>query len=297
MQGFHLHSQDVIKPSFWQPSKEINRNRTAAVAMGMSAAYAGGMSILYSTWYRDYEQSGFHSFDDSKEWNQMDKLGHTGSSYYLGRWSGNLLKWAGTDPKKAAWIGAGAGFVFQFTIEMLDAYSAKWGYSHSDVIANTAGSLLYLTQELGWKEQRITFKISYSESGLARYRPDALGSSLPERILKDYNGQTYWLSANLNSFFPKSSFFPVWLNLAAGYGADGMLGAISNTGAARYTDRDQDFKRIRQFYIAPDIDLTKIESGSGLINALQEVFGFIKFPAPAVELNSNGKVIFHPVFF
>ena len=49
-----------------------------------------------------------------------------------------------------------------------------------------------------------------------------LGSSLPEQILKDYNGQTYWFSANLHSFFKKSKI-PKWFNIAVGYGAEGMI--------------------------------------------------------------------------
>ena len=46
-------------------------------------------------------------------------------------------------------------------------------------------------------------------------------------MLKDYNGQTYWLSANLKSFFPGSNI-PPWLNVAIGYGADGMFGGFEN---------------------------------------------------------------------
>jgi hypothetical protein len=48
---------------------------------------------------------------------------------------------------------------------------------------------------------------------------NVLGSSLAEQMLKDYNGQTYWLSVNLHSFYKN----PKWLNLAIGYGANGML--------------------------------------------------------------------------
>jgi hypothetical protein len=39
-------------------------------------------------------------------------------------------------------------------------------------------------------------------------RSDELfGSSWIERMLKDYNGQTYWLSANLNHF-SKDQIYP-----------------------------------------------------------------------------------------
>jgi hypothetical protein len=45
--------------------------------------------------------------------------------------------------------------------------------------------------------------------------------------LKDYNGQTYWASANFKSFFPKSNL-PPWLGVSVGYGAEGLFGAEEN---------------------------------------------------------------------
>ncbi len=35
-------------------------------------------------------------------------------------------------------------------------------------------------------------------------------------MLKDYNGQTYWLSFNVASFLPTNSGFPYWLNMSLG---------------------------------------------------------------------------------
>jgi hypothetical protein len=71
-----------------------------------------------------------------------------------------------------------------------------------------------------WKEQRITPKFSFHTTQYAQYRPNVLGSSLAEQMLKDYNGQTYWLSVNTPSIKAQN---PKWLNLAIGYGANGML--------------------------------------------------------------------------
>src|SRR5690349_20178397 len=63
---------------------KINR-RYRNTVIGMGAAYAGGMAILYQQWYKDYPQSSFHLFNDGDEWLQMDKAGHAGSAYYLAR--------------------------------------------------------------------------------------------------------------------------------------------------------------------------------------------------------------------
>jgi hypothetical protein len=71
-----------------------------------------------------------------------------------------------------------------------------------DIIANASGTALFVSQELLWKEQRITPKFHTTQ--YAQYRPNVLGSSLAEQMLKDYNGQTYWLSVNLHSFYKGS---------------------------------------------------------------------------------------------
>jgi hypothetical protein len=84
------------------------------------------------------------------------------------------------------------------------------GASSGDIIANASGTALFVSQELLWKEQRITPNFFHTRH--AQYRPNVLGA-LAEQILKDYNGQTYWLSVNLHSFY-KGSKIPnglIWL--------------------------------------------------------------------------------------
>lgn len=83
----------------------------------------------------------------------------------------------------------------------------------------------------GGVEQRFLLKWSAHPTDFAPQRPDVLGSTLPERLLKDYNGTTVWLSANLNAFGWKS--LPPWLKVAAGMGAEGMLTARNNPGGYR----------------------------------------------------------------
>ncbi|CAN5631158.1 DUF2279 domain-containing protein [soil metagenome] len=296
----HLHAgaqhlpQDSI--SFFTPSPVYNPAKANGLAIGMTTAYVGGMSILYGVWYKDYPTQAFHLFDDSKEWLQMDKLGHTGSAYYLSRWSAGMVRWTGTEQKKAAWIGTGIGYGFQLTVEVMDGFSSEWGFSTTDILANTVGAGLFLSQELGWKEQRIAFKMSYHQSDFAKYRPNVLGSSFSERVLKDYNGQTYWLSANIKSFLHRESKFPAWLNFAVGYGADGMVGAEDNNVETEGTP-PADLKRYRQYYLSADIDLTRIKTRSPLLKTVFEVFGFIKIPAPTIEYNSKGNFVFHPFYF
>ena len=138
--------------------------------------------------------------------------------------------------------------------------------------------------------------MKYGEPMLNQRSDSLFGSSLPERALKDYNGQTYWLSANLQSFFPKSKL-PPWLNVAVGYGASGMFGGYDNKWESGGTTIDRsDIPRQRQWYLAPDIDFTRIKTKSKFLKTAFFVLNCLKFPAPALML-SNGKLKVHAVYF
>jgi hypothetical protein len=120
-----------------------------------------------------------------------------------------------------------------------------------------------------------------------------LGSSFSEQILKDYNGQTYWLSVNLHSF-AKGSKIPKWLNLALGYGAEGMItGRTENTTAFLASNP----QRFRQFYLSLDVDLTKIKTNSHFLKTVFSVFNTVKIPAPTIEFVRFNEVKYHFIYF
>lgn len=266
-------------------STSFNKKRFAAVIATEATLYTGTLIGLNELWYKDYPRSSFHLFDDTNEWLQMDKVGHVMTSYSVGRVGIGLMKWSGVERKKAIWYGGMLGSVFLTTVELLDAYSSQWGFSVADFTANTAGSLLVIAQELAWDEQRMVLKYSFQQSRYAKYRPNMLGSNLQENLLKDYNGQTYWLSLNISSFMKKETKFPKWLNVAIGYGADGMIGARSNPVLVDASGNTLDFQRYRQFYLSLDVDLTRIPTKSKFLKTVFNTIGFIKFPAPALEFN------------
>jgi hypothetical protein len=280
-----------FNPSHAQQTAKDSCSRITYTIAGTGAVYAASMTGLYSLWYKDYPQSGFHFFNDNAEWLQMDKLGHLGSAYYLTNWSTGLFKWSGLNHKKAAWAGGASSMLFLTTVEVFDGFSSQWGFSSGDMVANAAGAGLSVYQELRWQEQRIKIKFSFSESKYAKYRPDQLGTSYVEHLFKDYNGQTYWLSGNIHSFLKPDSKFPKWLNVAVGYGVDGLTGARANVAGT------ESFERHRQFYIAPDIDLTRIPVKGKFLKTVFETIGFIKFPAPALELRDDGSIKGYWLFF
>lgn len=252
-----------------------------------------GLSVL---WYADYPKSSFHLFNDNKEWLQMDKVSHAAVSYSIGKAGFDLLRWPGVKKKKAVWYGGTAGFFYLAAIELMDGFSAEWGASLGDLTANAIGSAGFISQQLVWDEQRILLKWSYSNSKYSQYRPNTLGRNLPERMLKDYNGQTGWLSVNIRSFLQNDSRFPEWLNVALGYSADGMLGGDFNPVEENGKVLPS-FERTRQYFLSLDLDLSRIKTRSKALKLIFNTFGFIKIPFPAVEYNSGRQWILHGIYF
>jgi len=280
-----------------------SKPRLIAVTATYAAAWTGTIIALNEIWYKDFPKSKFHAFDDSREWLQVDKVGHTFSAYRLSLGYSSVLQWSGMSKRKSVYLGALSGVLSHSVIEILDGISAKWGFSWSDMGANILGSGMYAGQYAMWGEQRVLFKFSrqnttYPEGMLRNRANDLYGTSPFSSIFKDYNAQTYWLSSNLRAFLPKSKL-PKWLNLAVGYGADGMYGGFEN----KWTDSEtgisynrSDVARLRQFYLSPDIDLSRIKTKSKYLNALFTAFN-LKIPMPTLEIRSNGKVKFHGLFY
>ncbi|MGV3529076.1 MAG: DUF2279 domain-containing protein [Flavisolibacter sp.] len=283
-------------------SAAIHNGRKWFAGGASVALYGGSFYYLNEAWYKKYPRSSFHTYNDSGEWMQMDKVGHAWTAYNTSRATTALWKWAGLPDKKAVVLGSLSGFAYLTVIEFLDGHSTEWGWSWSDIAANTSGSGLFALQQLAWGEQRIQYKFSSHkinyEPGLKARADDLFGSSLPERLLKDYNAQTYWFSFNLHLFLPESRL-PRWLNVSVGMGAQNMLGGYENVAfdenGNKIFDRS-DLRRYRQWYIAPDVDFTKIHTNSRFLRTTFELLNVLKCPAPALEF-SNGRFRFHALTF
>jgi len=277
-------------------SSLYNHKRLRAVVISEAAIYAGSLYLLNDLWYKDYPRSSFHFFNDNNEWLQMDKLGHASISCTIGTIGYESLKWCGVENKKAIWYGGCLGSVYLLTIEILDGLSSEWGFSVGDFSANTFGSVVFMSQQFAWNEQRIKIKYSYHPTDFPDYRPDLLGKDITQSWLKDYNGITYWLSGNISLFLKKDSHFPKWLNIAFGYGAEGMIGGYENPSSHNGIAMPH-FNRYRQFYLSPDIDFTKIKTKSKFLKGVFYTLNFLKFPAPALEYSKEKNLRFIPVYF
>ncbi len=287
--------QNDARLSLKQLEYPYSRKRVKLITAANIVGYGGTMVGLYAAWYRNYPQGKFHVFNDLPEWKQVDKFGHVFSAYASGKASMELWRWTGIDRKKRIWIGGMSGAVYQTVIETLDGFSSEWGWSWGDIGANILGSGLLVAQELAWDEQRIQLKWSfhrkrYVDPALNARSDKIFGKSSPERFLKDYNGQTYWISSNLRAFFPHSNI-PAWLSVSLGTGAEGLFGANENIGRDKEGNIEfsrTDIKRYRQWYFAPDIDLTKIKTNKKGIRFALMILNIFKFPTPSLEYSAKG---------
>ena len=276
-----------VKPdSLHTPKKNIIWGAT-----GLSLAYGTSLYILSQTWYEQSNKTSFHFFNDIREWQQLDKAGHAWGSFHESRLGVNALRSAGVPAKKAIIYGGLLGFVLQSPIEWLDGYAPDYGASVSDLGANALGSVAVITQELVWGQLRLQPKYSFHQSGLASRRPQVLGRTTLEQALKDYNGQTYWLAADVSAFLPQNSKYPPWLNLAVGYGGEQML------YGEPATNRQNGFQAYRQYYVTLDLNLMRIKTRSKFLRTAFYVLSSIHLPAPAVEYNQKQGFKFYPVYF
>lgn len=268
----------------------VNYQKRKIVLVSASGALiAGSLIYLNNAWYSDYKTGKFHFFDDSKEWLQMDKAGHVFSTYQLSRLMMESFEWAGYNRKQTLFIGGTIGFLYMTGVEIMDGYSEGWGFSWGDMTANAIGTALAISQQAFWREQRFLVKYSFAQSGLAQYNPSLLGEEVYTQWLKDYNAQTYWLSANPSSFLKKSSKFPKWLNIAFGYSAYGMINGFYNS----FQVRDESgnvlkLDRQRRYYLSLDVDLTRIRTKSKFLKGLFSVFNILKIPSPTLQFSDSG---------
>lgn len=301
---------------FWDYPPKLHKGRFWTAATTGAVAYTGTLVTLNELWYKQYPRTSFHFFNDAHEWQQMDKAGHMFTAYFEADWVHSITRWTGMKKKPAILTSAIVASGLQATVETLDGFSSEWGFSVFDFMSNIAGSGLWAIQEWEWEEQRIRMKVSstyrsYPEEPVYGIPPDAMttlrartnnlfGENILQSFLKDYNAQTIWLSVNLHSFMPEESKFPKWLNIAVGYGAENMFGGFRNEWTvdnSMFELSNDKYPRYRQFYISPDIDLSKIPIKSKPLRMLVCMANIFKIPAPALEFNGKHGVKWKWIYF
>ena len=300
---------------FWDYPPTLHKGRFWTAASAGAVSYTGALITLNELWYKQYPRTTFHFFNDATEWQQMDKAGHMFTAYFEADWLYSIARWTGMNRKSSIWTSAIVATGLQATVETLDGFSSEWGFSVYDFVSNVGGSSLWAAQQMVWDEQRVRMKVSstyrsYPEkvihgtpsgSTTLRERTDDLyGDNIFQSFLKDYNAQTIWMSVNIHSFLKEENKFPKWLNVAVGYGAENMFGGFENEWEKEgisFSLPEDDYPRYRQFYISPDIDLSKIKIKSKPLKMIVCMANIFKIPAPALEINGRGGIKWKWMYF
>lgn len=278
------NAQDsIVKPD----SNVLNKKALYKAVAFESAYYAGAMIVLQNTWYHNRKVVKFHFYNDNNGYLQVDKFGHAFGAYIESYIGYKCLINSVISKSQALIYGGSLGLILQTPIEIMDGIHEGWGFSWGDMAANAIGSGLFVGQELLFNEQIVKYKFSYWESSYSHKANGYLGVNMFDRILKDYNGHTYWLSMPVNKIFKKKQI-PSWLNVAVGYGANGMYGEFGNILSYNGVEIPS-ATRYRQYLLSLDIDWTKIKTKSKFLRVILQGLTFVKFPFPTLEYNSMGR--------
>lgn len=281
-----------IPPAGPEPSG-INQGRFIGVFVGTAAFYTITLLMLRKQWYK--KKVPFHTFNDNGEWLQMDKVGHAATAYCMSRGGYELMRWSGVNERASILTGGLLALLFQTTLEVYDGHAEGWGFSKGDMLANVAGTALFMGQQYGTGQQVVSMKYGFRKTIFPPYRPNLLGKTTGQQMLKDYNGQQYWLSVNLASVLPVGPSFPRWLNLDLGYSGSGMIGGHENPRVVDKDGREVKFTRYRQFFISPDADLSRIGTFSPSLQRFIGTVQFFKIPAPSLEFSRVKGFRLHPL--
>jgi hypothetical protein len=290
--SFACSSQDSIS---YKNQPGLQQQKIGRAIIEGSTLYTGGISYLSYRWYHKDEKVPFYFSNDFKAYLQADKFKHSLGSYIESYVGYHYLRNAGTNKKNALLFGGTLGIILQSPKELIDGYYVPGGFSWPDIAANALGSALLISQEVLFDEQVFLYKFSFSRSEYSGQAPQLLGGNFLNSLSQDYNGQTYWLSFNINRLILKTKL-PGWINIAAGYSVNGVLGKYENPVSYNGI-LIPETERYRQYLLSLDIDWTKIHSRSRFLNIVLKGLTFIKLPFPAMEVNSKGQVKGYWIYF
>lgn len=259
---------------------------------GVSASYVVSMGLLYKTWFEPYHTGGFRLINDNRQWGGMDKIGHFTTAWWISDVIRTTATQTGMSERKAVRLGLILPFAYMSTIEIFDGLSDGWGFSVGDMAANLSGLGFSYLQYRYPKLNEISIRYSYRNDAWPALRPEMLGSSRAERMLKNYNGQTYWLSIPTQWIFKKA---PKWLCLAGGYSIDGYIGGTNNIFESN--GKLKNFSHVQrnpEFFLSFDVDLRKIPIRGKAWKIITHTIRWVKFPAPMLGYHPSKGMYFSP---
>ncbi|MEO5589451.1 MAG: DUF2279 domain-containing protein [Gemmatimonadaceae bacterium] len=259
--------------------REVNLRRA-----GVAAVFVGGNAGLYSYfkrawWSGEKADHFFFHADWDENFRDQDKFGHMFGGYHLARYGNAFVRSACVSPRRATVISAAYAAAFQLQIEIWDGLYKKYGFSYADLIANTSGTALEVLHETYPATRAVKPTISYYPS--AALRNDNLNTEL--RPTLDYSGQTYWFSTDVNALLPTSAkpFWPSFIRFSVGHSITNWIDP--ETGA--------NIRAQRKLLLSLDFDAEKLPGNNPLWKTIKRQLSYIRFPAPALQLTPDLRVI------
>jgi hypothetical protein len=281
---------------FLSASKDTDPQKVKILVIGCVLFYITIMMGLWISWYGNQDRVDFHWFDDSQEWLYMDKLGHVYTAYIIAMTLYRLWKWTGISKEKNIFYTVSMTWVWQASYEYFDGLYIAYGASLYDLAANTLGLLLFVLQIVYFNSILLWLKWSVHLSPWAIIRPDLLGNNIFIQLIKDYNGHTYWYSLDVNKWLGLK-YWPSWLMICIGIGADGLLGGVDNVWSD-VQNNIQDYShvmRTNRWYVSIDINPFLIDIK--WIRYILAPFNYMKIPCPCLELSVESGISWHWVKF
>ncbi|MFN6090314.1 MAG: DUF2279 domain-containing protein [Cyclobacteriaceae bacterium] len=282
MRLLYLGTMPLHGNNLQEPTKKTNK-KFPWILTGIAAAYGIIVLLLGTAWYADQMVQPFHFFNDLPEWKQLDKFAHALWAFHVCAISSRLLKWGGLDQHLI--VGVITGFLIVSSIEILDGFSVGYGASIFDFLANALGALLFLVQTKYWNRIAIFPKFSFHFTSFAVLRPSLLGDGFFQEILKDYNGQTFWYT-----WSPQKKWWPSFLSIAIGIGAEGMVYGRDAENTAH------NFSPYRKFFLSVDLNPNYFNPTKKSLKGIAYLLTMVKCPAPTIEISTHG-IRFHWLYF
>lgn len=259
---------------------QLDPLKTALVGGGFTAILGGLQIYQYNAFWSD--RTTFRIIEDGDLEYGADKGGHMFAAYTMSKFATDALLTSGFSHDLAVVSGGLIGAGYQFFVEVQDGFGKNWGFSPTDVYANTAGSVLHILQHFVPFFSNIHYKATYLPAPWMDEKTRK-GSSNP---IDDYSAWTWWFSFNIHGMLWEEAkpFWPSWLNLSVGYAARNLEWADAS----------------RRYIIALDYDMEKLlPSGGPVWNWFRQYLNLLKFPSPALEFSfaPDGKPLGPPRFY
>ena len=274
-------STELIDTSQLNTKEGIYWERTA-ISGGIVAAFnVAAWNYYLKTWY--FKTSDKFLFRD--DWYDhslnVDKFGHFYTTTLTHKTIYKLCQWSNFSETQSLLTSSILSWLMMFPIEIKDGFYTTYGFSWSDLGANTLGAIYPSLQKIYEPLNAVNLKMSMHTS-------DNWGKVRQIRnVVDDYEGRTFWISIDINELLPenKRDYWFQWLGIAIGYGGSEMFIPYGSWNI----DGNLKGRGNQEWYIALDYNLMKIfkpEPNTFLFHVL-DILNMIHLPAPTIRFTPH----------